>query len=374
MVRIMIKHTIICIAVAVGLFACSDGGLNPRPDLVVPETYDSTTWRTSAVVELDVQAALIRLTSEIQKGRTPGATVDASTTALLFSALRGVTTTYYAGRIDEWLPALSAVSGGTFDWRKDASENGQGGTFGGYLFDAHGIELEQLIEKGLFAAAQYNHAIAVIAESASQKNVDRVLAAYGAHPAFANTGTSGKANRDVHSANYAARRSDTADKNSLYELIKRSFLTARAAANAGAEYHSDYRTAMADIRVNWERAIMGTVANYLYSATEVLKTTNPEDAKVASAMHAYGEALGFIHGWRTIAPQYRIVQDATIDQLLATLGVPLDGTPSTLTLFRNPEQGIVAFETALASIRQLYGFTDAEMAGFKVNWVSAQRR
>jgi hypothetical protein len=368
------KHVLLALVASLALVACSDSVTDPKPDLTIPTQYDSTSWRSNAATELGVQAALSNLAREMQKGRTPGTRVESATLMAAFAALRGVTTSYYAGQIDQWIPQMAASSGGTFDPRKPAAENGQGGTFGAYLFDEHGIEIEQLIEKGLFTAAQYNHALTVMAEAPSVAAVDRVLAVYGAHPGFANSGTSGKLNRDFHSAVYAARRSDTTDQNSLYLRIKHGLLKARAAAAAGPDYATQYAEAMADVRLNWERAIMATVVNYLYSAIDVLKAGNPDDAKLAGAMHAYAEGLGFLHGWKTIPANRKVVPDATVDALLNTLGAPVSGTPSTIELFANPAQGITAFDSVINSIKALYGFTDAEMEGFKVNWVSSQRR
>lgn len=370
----MIKNIVLALVVTLALVACSDSGSNPIPDLIIPTVYDSTSWRTNAATELSVQAALSNLAREMQRGRTPGTIVEASVLTSAFAPLRAITTPYYASRIDAWIPQLAASSGGTFDPRKTATENGQGGTFGAYLFDEYGVEIEQLVEKGLFTAAQYNHALTVMADAPSAKNVDRVLAVYGAHPAFANTGTSGKPNRDFHSAVYAARRSDTANQNSLYARIKHQLLRARAAAVAGDAYTSVYAQAMAEVRQNWERVIMATVVNYLYAAIDVLKSTNPDDAKLASAMHAYAECLGFIHGWKSIPANSKVISDATVDSWLTTLGMPANGTPSAMVLFNDPGRGITAFDSVIQSIKALYGFTDAEMEGFKVNWVTAQRR
>ncbi len=370
----MMKNIVLALVVSLALAACSDSSTDPKPDLTIPTVYDSTSWRTNAATELSVQAALSNLTREMQRGRTPGTTVEASVLTSAFAPLRAITTPYYASRIDAWIPELVASSGGTFDPRKTAAENGQGGTFGAYLFDEYGVEIEQLIEKGLFTAAQYNHALTVMAEAPSVAAVDRILAVYGAHPGFANSGTSGKLNRDFHSAVYAARRSDTTDQNSLYLRIKRGLLKARAAAAAGPDYTTEYAEAMAEVRLNWERAIMATVANYLYTAIDVLKSTNPDDAKLAGAMHAYAEGLGFLHGWKTIPASRKVIPDATVDALLSTLGAPAGGTATTLALFTNPAQGITAFDAAINNIKALYGFSNAEMESFKVNWVTAQRR
>jgi hypothetical protein len=54
--------------------------------------------------------------------------------------------------------------------------------------------------------------------------------------------------------------------------------------------------------------------------------------------------------------------------------MPANGTPSAMALFNDPARGITAFDSVIQSIKALYGFTDAEMEGFKVNWVTAQRR
>lgn len=357
------------------LAACSEESTTPtKQPLQVPAVYDSTSWRTNAATELGVRTALMSLTATMQAGRTQGIVVDLSALQNQFSAISPVTTAQYREVVTAWAGELAKASGNVYDPRKPVAENGEGGVFGGYLFDEYGVEPEQVIEKGLFAGALYNHALALMEREPSVSAVDGLLAVYGAHPAFVNTSTSGKPNRDVHVANYAARRSDTNNRQSYYERIKTSLLTARAAASAGSNYSSEYRDAMATFRRLWEEVTMATVVNYLHSAIATMQSPSPTDAQLGAAMHAVGEAVGFSWGFKGIRADRKTITDTQIDQLLALMNVPATADKNMASLFLNPQSGIVALDAARTRIKNIYGFTDAQIEDFRINYVSSQKR
>ncbi|MCU0331059.1 MAG: hypothetical protein MUC47_08815 [Candidatus Kapabacteria bacterium] len=363
------------LSAVVVLSSCSDDATTPtKQPLQVPAVYDSTSWRTNAATELGVRAALTTLTATMQAGRTQGTVVQLSAMQEQFSGMSPVTTPLYRDVVSSWAGELAKASGNTYDPRKPVAENGEGGVFGGYLFDEYGVEPEQVIEKGLFAGAMYNHALSLMDREPSVAAVDGLLAVYGAHPAFANTGTSGKPNRDVHVANYAARRSDTANRQSYYERIKTALLTARAAASAGTEYSEEYRNALATFRRLWEEVTMATVVNYLHSAIATMQNPSPTDAQLGAAMHAVGEAVGFSWGFKGIRSDRRIVTDTQIDELLGLMNVPATENKNMATLFLNPQAGIVALDAARTRIKNIYGFTDSQIEDFRINYVSSQKR
>lgn len=370
----MLRRFLLAAAVSAALVSgCSNDTTNPVADLVVPETYDSTAWRTNAASTLSLRGQLSALSTEMKKGRVAGTAVDVATLQSLYGQLSSTTTTYYKPFVDLYLTELAQASGGTYDPMRSVAENGQGGTYGAYLFDEHGLELEQQVEKGLFTASLYNHALSIMAQDPSVANVDAILGLYGAHPSFPNTDRrAGVA--DAMVASYAARRSDSTDANSLYRRIKTHFLTARAAAAAGSAHTEAYRSALTGIRNNWERSQMATVVNYCYSVMSTLSKTEPTASERASALHAYGECVGFLHGWKGIPAGSKIVTDATIDELLVLLRAPAGETPTSADFVTRPFETLGDIQAVITKIATTYGFTASELESFKKNWVADQNR
>jgi hypothetical protein len=100
----------------------------------------------------------------MKKGRTPGVSVAADKLSALYTSgdpsLQGVTTSYYNSVITGnggWLTALANASGKTY-----TPEGNTGGTYGAYLFDPSGVEPEQIIDKGLYAAALYHRTASTV--------------------------------------------------------------------------------------------------------------------------------------------------------------------------------------------------------------------
>jgi hypothetical protein len=350
-----------------------------RPDLVIASEYDGTNFLASSTVERAVTGQLAALTTEMQKGRR-GEQVLKETLEALYKAgnpsLEAVTTTYYNGRIlgvGGWLDELAKASGGTT--YTPGTPEGQGGTLGGYLFDENGLELEQLVEKGLFGAALYHHATTLLSASMTLENVDQVLATYGATPAFANSGTSNVAAevRDRFMAVYAARR-DRNDGNGMYTQIQNAFLKLQAATKAGEEYQTEKLEAIADLKLLWEKVNAATIINYCHTTINRLSATNPTNEDLGAGLHAYGEAVGFIHGWRTIPQEHKLITDAQIDAILVLLNAPYNATPTSYRFATDPVNELPKLEQLIQQLQALYGFSNQEIEDFRRNWVADQGR
>ncbi len=354
--------------------ACGDDDDN---GLIVPSTYDGANFEANAAVENAVRTQLADLTSAAKAGRSAGTTVDFNTLTQLYQqgspSLEAITTTYYAGRMtgtDGWLNELAKASGGAYT---PGEPTGEGGVYGGYLFDEHGLELEQLIEKGSFGAALYNHAITLMEGEITPAAVDRMVSIFGANPDFPNTDNSASTgNPDVYMAKYAARR-DKNDGNGLYTRIRDAFILLQAAA-AEDRFVAEQEAALADIKELWEKANAATVINYLHTTITVLSGTNPSDNEKGGAMHAYGEAVGFLHGWRTLPAEYRIITDQQIDELLVLMNAPHDAEPTSYLLLTDPVNELPDLSEAINTLQTIYGFSDQEIEDFRKNWVSEQGR
>ena len=367
----------------------------PPPELQIPMFYDSTGYAANVVTESQVRAQLAALTRQMQVGRHMDSAVTLAALQTLYNGttLRAVTGASYQAKVDTALRELARASGKGVRYAWENAPNGDGGviptTVGGrtgYLYDEHVLEMEQVVEKGLFAAAMYNHAVSLIsAGNITEATIDRLVEIYGAKPGFGNNERNSDPNRDRFSAQYAARRSDTANANSLYAQIKRNLITAKAAVKAGSAFNQLRDQALADFKLNWEKALAATVINYCHSTLDGLRAPNRDDGIVTGAMHAYGEAVGFLSGWKAVPPSQRRITDAQIDELLGLLRAPYDQTANaqsylflsqssvTAQLFRLdgrdvPDTGVIE------RLAQIYGFSNQEVEDFRRNWVNVQNR
>lgn len=349
-----------------------------KKPLEIPTSYDASAYQTNTTKQYAVRGRLDTFINEAKKGRTAGVVVDAAVLNQLYTtgnpSLQSLTTAYYDGRLsgtNGWIQELTNASGGAYT---PGTPTGQGGVFAGYLFDENGLEPEQLLEKGLFGAALYHHAITLMQGDITAATVDQLVAIFGAHPDFPNTPTAGKAtNPDKFVANYAARR-DKNDGQGLYTQTKNAFIKLQAAVNAGADYHAERDEALATLRLNWEKANFATVVNYCHSVISRMSGTNPTDSDKANALHAYGECVGFVHGWRTLPQTYRSITDAEIDEILILLNAPYNGVPTSYTFATDPVNQLSKLTQVIQKIKTKYGFSDQEIEDFKQNWVAVQGR
>lgn len=378
----MIRNWYVLFILGALLVASCKKKQEPRPALVIPETYDGTNFATNAATQRNVLAQLSALTAEAQKGRNAANTVTKTALDNLFNtgspSLANIVTAYFKGRLEGtggWFDELAKASGNSYT--PAPPSGGQGGVFGGYLFDENGLEIEQLLEKGQFGATLYKHATDLIAAgNFTDATADQLLAIFGATPAFSNSGSNKVAAdaRDKAMANYAARRSDINDNNSLYLQMKRQFIKLQAAIRAGAAYNQERDEALAEIKILWEKVNAATVINYCYNTISTLSQTNPTDAQKGSALHALGEAIGFIHGFRNIPQAHKKITDTQIDEILTLFNAPQNGTPTCYLFVTDSVNQLPKLQQAISKLKDIYGFSDAEVESFKINWVSQQGR
>lgn len=354
---------------------------NELPALQIPTSYDGSAFMANTATQQAVLTQLTALTDEAKRGRNSANTVQRSTLEQLFAAgnpsLSATITNYFRGRMEGdggIMDELAKASGSTWS---PATPDGssQGGVYGGYLFDEYGVEQEQLLEKGQFGATLYNHAITLMSGNITLATVDQLVAIFGAKPAFANSGSNNVPAeiRDRFMANYAARR-DKNDGNGMYSQIKREFIKLQAAVKAGAEYNKERDDALKAIQLLWEKINAATVINYCHSPIARLSATSPSDQDKAAALHAIGEAIGFIEGFKTINPSFRKITDAQINEILALFNAPAGGIASVYQFALDPLTHLPKLQQAIAKLQAIYGFSAQEIEDFKNNWVAIQNR
>jgi len=370
------RRVIVSSLAALTIIGCSkESPVETLPGLSVPQKYDTTGYQAASVQPLLWRSSLVTLTNEIKKGRTKGTKLDLAQLNTLFNqnGFAAMSTSYYRSILETYMQEIVKASGTEYDPYKTPEQNGQGGVLGSYLFDEHGIEPEQLIEKGLFGAALYHYAATqYLSGTITQEKLHKALVLYGADPSFPNTNTAANTSTpDIHGALYAARRDDNSG-NGYYRSIEKNFKIAQAALKAGDKYSTDLQNAVKAIREHWEKALVATIINYSYATVDGLKKTNPTQADIAAALHAYSEGVGFIHGLKTVPN--KIITDAQIDEIL---GLMLAKDPQTVTSYlfvTEPATYLKNFDDIRSKFKAIYSFSDAEMESFKKNWITEQKR
>jgi hypothetical protein len=236
--------------------------------------------------------------------------------------------------------------------------------------------LEQLVEKGQFGATHYNHAVSLLSGTITPATVDKLIAIFGATPSFSNSG-SNKVDpniRDRASANYAARRSKGADNNSLYAQMKANFIKLQAAVKGGEAFNKERDEAVAALKLTWEKIIAATVINYCHSTTSTLSNSNLTDAQKGSGLHAYGECVGFIHGWLTIPQAHKKITDTQIEEILTLLNAPRNGTPTSYKFVTDGANELPKLQQIIDKLQTIYGFSPQDIIDFKSNWVNVEGR
>lgn len=356
-----------------------DGGGPLACGAMIPSTYDSPTYETNAAQELALRKAFddfLKPFRDNETALTPdaGGTFTPLTKAQLETlygagtpSVKSVTTAYYQAKVAAWIAEYEAAAAdGTYTPVDPPDTNDKGGSYGRWVFNGRGLDLKQAIEKGSYNAAFYNHAVSIITSGTpTVGTVDRLVAAFGAHPSFPNN-QNAQQNKDVNAAGYAARRdSKDAANPGPYQKAKKALITAKAAITAGERCNADRDAALKAFLAEWEKSQLATV---IYYFNDIITKLSGADPDYPAVLHAYGEAVGFIAGFKTIPQERRIVTDAQIDSLLQK-SFAADGQPvEAYKLKTNPVAGASQLQQVINDIKAIYGFSDAEVESFKKNY------
>lgn len=358
---------------------------DPIPALVIPATYDNTNFVANATPQINIVNQLNALTTEAKKGRIFANKLSKSNLDNLFvtgnPSLASIITPYFKGKLegtDGWFDEITKASNNTYILGAP-TVGAQGGVYGtgsnAYLFDENGLEMEQLIEKGQFGATLYKHATDLISGNITPATADQLLAIFGATPSFANSGSSVVATeiRDKAMANYAARR-DKNDGNGYYSQMKTQFIKLQAALKAGENYNKERDEALATLKLTWEKVNAATIINYCHAVISTLSATTVTDDQKAAALHAYGECVGFTHGWKTIPQIHKKITDTQIEEVLVLLNAPYNGIPTSYKFVTDATNELPKLSQIITKLQGIYGFSAEEVESFRSNWVTIQNR
>lgn len=345
--------------------SAGDSGLLPC-GASVPAVYVSPQFAANAQVELNLRAYAFEIDRKMQA--TENASTAILTTAELATSytagtpsLRGVTATPLQAVVDGYLVDYGNAVGRT--WTPESAAGDAGPTTGGKYDGAFhvspaGLDLREATQTTLLAGALFNDAAMLAAGPVTDAVVDRLVAAYGATPTFANrTDEAAGDARDGLSAALASQRDDKSQPTGPYRRIQAALFAAKATAAYGEACRGDLDAALTTFFHEWERALYASAIYFLNATADALRAT---PVKGAGALRSYGLAVGLIQGFRETPQERRLVTDAQIDALLAQIGVEAPYGILTDTANRLP-----GFVGAIQQIANVYGFSQADVESFK---------
>ncbi|OJJ15357.1 hypothetical protein BKI52_38740 [marine bacterium AO1-C] len=324
------------------------------PTLQVPTTYSSASFDANVTAERTVRTELGDLTTELNSVES-NAGVAIVTGITYPTNLKAITLPSYATKIDTWLAEMikAANSGTGFVNPGTGTPTGDGGKLGSRLLDENGLELEQMVQKGSFGAALYNHALTVMGGTLTAASTDKLIEIFGTDITFDPT-------KVTHAASYAKRRSDNTNQTGLFYDMRNNLITAKAAIEGGSAFDTDRDAALAAFKLNWEKTNFATVIYYCNNAKTKLQAATT-DAEKGDALHSYAEGVAFAAGWLGLTDKK--ITDAQIEEILTNLLASSTATPTSYK-FLNDASLLANLDATITLIKGIYGFTDAEVTGF----------
>ena len=264
-------------------------------------------------------------------------------------SLEDITTSYYDNYLKttlfpEFAKAATSANGGAVIDFTDPAASGEGGSAYNHLLDEDATELEQYIEKALYGAAGFNYAVnTLLSGDLTTEDVNGALALYG------EDGTLEKAKL---TSNYANRRGMADD-------IEAEFLTLYAAVEQG--FTSEAEESRSNVIEMWEKAIMAQTIHYMYATIDAFTGVNAGDVSdyetIADGIHAWSEAVGFLHGFYEV--NGKIIADSDIESVLSKINAPINAGDNPITLI-NSVQELGDVQSAINDLATIYNFNDPE--------------
>jgi hypothetical protein len=352
--------------IAVVLLGCGQGPTTTCK-LALTGSYPSTTFMAATTNERTLNEQAERLVAALDgPGLQPpvrttrdaldalwttGSTSLVSVTAPAFSAqMNDVFTAFIASQDKMWTPANPPLGGGLY---------------GKYVFSERGVDLSELVEKGLFGALALNEAIKRMPTATTPESIDQLVALYGATPTFPQDEKAPEG-KDTLTAKYAKRRTPPGMSGS-YTIIRDAFMTARAAATS-PNCSAERAQALETVRQEWERVLASTSFFYINATVSKLQDANADAAKKAAAMHDLGEAVGLLHGLRAVPSASRKITDAQLDALIAGVKAPALATTTAFRLLTDVPPELDGLSMANTQLATIYGFSADDVVRFRASY------
>lgn len=343
------------------------------PELLIPMVYPDDNFDTNVATERQVRTELIELRAALNEAEANAQDSTSTTPADITypTNLRGITLTSFATNANSWINELERAANSGMPFDLENAPTGEGGILGTRLLDENGLELEQLIEKGSYGAALFNHAVTVLTTvTITPETIDQMVEIFGASPAFPGDDADPN-NPDIFAAQYAERRSDHENETGPYYEIRNSLIIAKAALTDGrSEFEQTIISALNSFLLSWEQSNFATVIYYCNEARNKFAQANNEidpvqkNILLGDAFHAYAEAVGFTYGWLGVPVKF--ISDEQIQSLLTSLKSAPGLTPTSFE-FAQDASTLTSFDSIIDQIQTIYGFSDENVTSFFVN-------
>ncbi len=337
--------------------------------VTVATEYVSPNFAANAQGERDLGDRVLALDAKMlsAEGTMNPATVTTADLQSIFTAgapsLRSIGTAFTQSTIDTYLTQFGDAATRTWtpaDADADGGATVGGKYLGGAIVNASGLDLRAATEKVLLNGSLYEFALVLTSGPISEAVIDRLLALFGATPAFAN-GKDAGADSDRLMATYAASRDDKSSAAlGPYRKVRNALLVAKAASTSTDKCHDDLVAAFNLFLLEWEKAAYLSVIYFLnQAATNAVAA--PQNGP--AALHAFGSAIGFVQSFKTIPLDRRKINDQQIEDLLTRIGAA-----APYQLVTKTSERVVAFNTAFQDIGAIYGLTQTQIEDAKKSY------
>lgn len=355
------KNHYLSAMLCVALIVSSCGGDNNNPTLKIPKTYVSAKFAENTTAESWLVSALSAVSDAANNAEKNAQKAGTTVAAIPYpAALSSVTLPSYKALVAKWLvelvKAANSPDGFQTPGASGPAAGQEGGLLGKRLLDENGLELEQMIQKGSFGAALYNHALTVINGKLTSASTDKLIKIFGTDVNF-------DWSKAKDAAKYARRRSNKTTKKGAFYEIQKNLITAKAAIEAGSAFNKERDKALNDFLLNWEKSNFATVIYYCNAAKKSLQNPTSDEVK-GDGLHAYAEGVAFAHGFKGVSKKK--ITDAQIDEVLKLLLAPAGKKPESYKFLKDANL-LENLTKAIAKIKSVYGFTDAEVISFYTN-------
>lgn len=342
-----------------------------------PGTWEAPDWASNTTVALALRGQLDTLSSTMANAEKGTATVDElSDLTSLFEAgdpsLADVINPAFEDEVEaafaEFLDVVAVGAADLVDEDGVWTPGAAGGVIGTSSrgLNEGGVEVRQIVDKGLFAGAgHYRWAASLTEGTITPATIDAIAAAFGGNATW-DTATG----QLQDSANYAFPMGRLAG-------LVTAFTAAKAYA-ADPECTVERDAAIVDVFRRWEEAQMARYAFYAHQAAARMASASAEtvDNDVAEAIHGVSEGLGLVAGFGALPEPaagpladagIRTITDAGVADAIAPFDVDLLdlGAGGLGDLVTDPTALEAAAEALEDVLAEVYGWDEADRAAIR---------
>jgi len=338
---------------------------------VTPGTWAAPSFATGAADALALRAQLDELGTLMRGAEQETMTVDdiADLTALFEAgdpSLGGVVTAGYAPVVEDVFADFVALAlAGVQDLVDDENQwtpGESGGLFGDDTrgLNTGGLEVRQLVDKGVFAGAgMYAYALGLTEGPIGESTIDALAGAWGSNETLAT-------DEPTDSANYSFAMGFHAE---IAEALTRA--RAFAADDACA---AERDAALVTFFRAWEQSMVARTVYYGNLAAGLVAAA-ATDTERANALHELSEGIGLTLGFHglqdpasgPLAGAGRVLTDADVEAIAAALGVDLAdlGASTTGEFLEDPAALQIGVESVEATVIEVFDLTPADILTYR---------